>query len=1190
MLNIYRKLFSLVFTAYQLSFPTPPLSKCNQLPVSQIKKLLKEKTPRLYVHAQTKINAYIENAQTCKTNFLSKNLLWRFAFRQKTFVSLDALLKHDQKLLSIFKDPQDLLHFSASSGFSSTLDFFCKDDNRFKLLQRFTLTELFTIMNTDGSKYALENLIDSQNWKTLTEVYKFDSASLVKIASRTGARRTLDCLLNPDNWKTLTEVYKFDLSTIIKITKHDGARNVLDCLLNPDNWKTLTEFCKLDSTSIIRIANHNGAKNVFDILLDPEKWRTLTEIYKFDVASIIKIANSDGSKVVFDILLDSKNWKTLTKTYKFETHEIIKITSHNGARNTLKCLLNPKNCHLLTKVYKFDSKSITKIANNNGSTHTFDTLLNPENWKTLTEVMKLDLPSIVKIGNHQGARSIFNILLNLENWETLTKTYKLDVTSIIRIANNGGSKDTLNTLLNLKNWKTLTETYKLDTLSIVKISSHLGAHQVFTILLDPEKWRTLTEDYKFDLASIVKIANHDGAAGVFDILLNPKKWRALTEDYKFHSKSIVKMANTEGAKNVFDTLLNPKKWKIFTETYHLDLDSIVKIGKHGEARTIFDSVLNADNWKILTQTYNFKKSAIISIACNEGSRDVFNCLLDPKKWKTLTEICNFDSESITKIASHMGAINVLNIFLNPQNWQFLTQTMGLDIATLVLIANQKNAYTVLKLLLSPSKYSEFFSVLDKKTLTKYATSNHLSCQLSTFLQHINDFRLVFDDTWMGKILSLPSREQRGLVAFCTSPHKKNHSFSQRDLFILSKIAGRHLLHIFDIVHSHPDLIHSLFSEYALPLLGDDKQQSLYSFHPFNVQDLKILTLAEFHHFCLAQPLFIDDLKFLAELLPHNLIKSKRMSYLKHLILITSNSSPKKRLSIWKTLLKRDWMNPDNVADGVGHWLIEFPYPVREWFILEGFEHIQNILNFAPLSSSLTNRDQQYLLYCLTFHFFRTYLQQTFDDKLSTAPLWITYNHTVLTDINGQTRISTNSGLPITLFNWFHLTIWIFTIIGSKTSFHNMQSKTNTSLESHFLGDQDRLSLKKKYPTFFWERGIIYTSLTAEQLQVIFFEFTRQIPPPQSNHRKRTVPFSSEPSPKKTRLGTVSLYDAIEQPLFFNLSFTDDFDEIPPNDILSKIQPLIFPDYKTFLEYHDIDVWIDEFESIDAFLQHYPLSP
>ena len=1182
------KLISFYRDAYGLILSNGSVFRYCGGTLTKIKKGLQLQKPGFFKNAVLMIKDYISESKGCNSKILEEDLLWRLAYRHQNFKSFSAILANDQKLLSIFKNSYDLLHFSDSISFSKILNFFCFDSNRSILLQQFNLIELFKILNSgcdsnvleilvdnrhwqrltiqygfstadivkmsshNGAAHVLMILLDLDNWTKLTQVYKLDTKSIVRIANNVGSRNVFDILLDSKYWNQLTNIYQLDCEQILKIVSHSGARKVLNILLDLDNWRLLTEVYQLDSHSIVKIANNGGARNVFEILLDADNWNQLTVICKIDRQSIVKIANHDGSRNVFNLLLNSKYWHRFTQLYKLDTESIVKIASHDGSRKVLEFLLNLENWQRLTEVYQLDLSSIVKIANVASSKNVFEILLNKDNWKFLTEVRQLDVLSIVKISSvygakrsleifldpkkwktftevcqfdiqdivkiasYDGACNVFDVFLDLKKWKILIEICQFDVQSIVKIASHENAKHVFDIFLDFDKWKILTEICKLDVKCITKIAKHAGSKHVFDIFLNPKKWKTLTDVCHFDLESIVSVASISGSRNVFNIFLNSKKWKILTEICKFDVESIVNISSKTGARNVLEILLDSKKWKLLTEAYKLDVNSIVKVVSHCGARNVLDILLDIKNWRMLTKDYRFDIRDIVQISIYEGARSVFDCLLNPKNWKTLTEVYKLDVESIVGILRHHGAKHVLDILLNPDNWKtltevyqldsalivkiasndgakdvldilldlrnwhVLTQVRGLDRNLLVAISSQCRASHVLSVILDSDKYKKLCAVFGEKQLFSLFVSRCTSLHLDTFLQYYEDFRLYFNDQWMPFILRLPIKDQKVLLDICKMPLKNALHLDQKDYLMLVKISGKYLLYIFNLISSQSEALASLFSGYGLPLptsiVSDSERLTLFS-----DKDFWVLTLVELHHCCLGNPLSLDDLRLLKNLLPPDLTHADRLAFLKRLLYFSYTASIKDRRVIWNAVCQRNWMNSDK-------WirrLATFPQYLRTWFVVEGYDKIHRLLTSDMLEKSqfsLTSKDQHYLISCLKYPGIRLFIEQTVSEKIQIRLNGMSYS--IVQVSKNKSQLSLKEPYSLTVLDWIYFVMMVYTLIDSEMDLYHQLGKAQFSAKSTQFSVQEIVAFKNRYPTFYFHEGVIFTSLSVKQLQAI----------------------------------------------------------------------------------------------------------
>ena len=627
-------------------FRIPPISSSVTpiQPVSEIKKILQTKKPFLFRKARNQIENYKKKAQQSSLNSLDEAILWQYLFKHKNYQALKAILEYDQKLLSLFENSHDISLFTHTNGLRKVLKCLFLDDNYRILLQRFTPTQLFSIINTDGSSAVLKILINPDNWSFLTTFCKLSIQNIVKISRQVGAKNVFEIFLNPKHWHTLTNIYNLDKNSIVKIANHRDAKNVFEILLNPKYWHTLTNVYKLDTRHIVKISNNKTARNSLDILLDLSKWKILIETYQLDIDTIIQITSTTCAKDVLTILMTPKNWETLTQTYRFTVNEIRKITCKNGSKNVLNILLNPENWKTLTDVYQLDVASIAKISSQDGARKTLELLLDPKNWTILTKTCQLDVNSIVKITSHHGIKKILAILLNPDNWKTLTERCHLDSNQIVKIASHDGAMLVFKIILNENNWRTLTETYQLDTDSIVNISAHSGARHVLEILLNPKNWYTLTNVYHFDHTTIAKIANNDGAKKTFKLLLDPQNWKTLTQDLGFDTCNIVSICSQHISGSILEILLDPQKYtllcSIFGKNNLFNLASSQRSSRH------FSSFIQA--YDQLKQYFNQSSMTTILQLSTRDQQGLLSIFKSPLK--NALSFSNQDILSLAKIS------------------------------------------------------------------------------------------------------------------------------------------------------------------------------------------------------------------------------------------------------------------------------------------------------------------------------------------------------------------------------------------------------------------------------------------------------------------------------------------------------------------------------------------------------------
>ena len=903
--------------------------------------------------------------------------------------------------------------------------------------------------------YRLRNLEDiliffysDNHWNILLQHIK--PLELFKIIDTQSSLSILDIFTDPKSWKTLTTLYGFSTKQILQIATIKGAYKTLKKILDTDCWETLTKAYKLDLSQIFKIIKHGGSSNVLTLLLDEKNWEKLTQVYNLEVDDILKIANHTGSLNVFKILLDPNNWRILTKVYKLKKGDIVKISNHIGSRQVLDLLLIDENWEKLTEVYRLNLDNIIEIANHGSASSILTLLLDSKKWEILTNVYHLETNDIVKIANNIGSKLTFEILLTPQHWHTLTEVYKLPLHSIVKISSTNGSRNTLETLLIPKHWHTLTNVYGLDTHSITRISSNNGARNVFSILLNPDHWHRLTNVYRFNLQNIIDIASHYGARKTLNVLLNPNHWFRLTETYKMTIDDIAKICNHHGSSATLELLLKPKIWKTLTEIYCLDLNGIIKISNQEDSENIFTILLTKKNWQLLLNNYNFNASDIV------------------------------------KITSHKESKKTLNLLLFKQNWQILRKSFNLPPHILATILDKNYAYNTLKTLLNPQSFHQLCSTFNKEMIIKLTESTHRSpSQLKSFIHKQERFSYFFKKEFMETIIHLPKKDQNGLYETCLSPLRKSLHFSEREHLILAKISGNHLPHIFNLIHSQTDVIASLFSENGLPVIDLSKPPIYFSLENLTEIDYWTITLVELHHYCFVDPLFLEDLDFLTSAIPTTqLSDTERLARLKRLTYFSSQASRSDRLIIWKQALQRDWIQSNIWV----HRLEALSYPLKKWFLLNGYTIIQHLFNPPPLEHpfDISLQDQNNLMHCLQQAPLRCYIQETFSTTLESSPSWFPTKYTLQSTSTNESQLSTESPFHLTFVDWMRLIIKLYTLIDKEMTVLNSLNDISLWPESMIFSPHEIASYQEKYPTIYIHKNTLHTSLSLEQLKAILY--------------------------------------------------------------------------------------------------------
>ena len=1057
----------------------PSISSGKTLdPPHKIRSQLEKKNPDLYKKTDALIKNYISKAKKQGTPHFDEALLWQLSSIHKNSVTFSTFIDFDQKLLSIFNNPQDLLLFCSSPGLKDVIQYFCIDQNRAILLQRFKPLELLKIMNSYGACDTLSILVNDKHWHRLNIDYGLDISKILKISSKNGAHQILALLLDPKNWDKLTQLYKLDLNNIVRLATHTGSYDTLKLILNPKKWQTLTKNYQLNVQSIVKISNHNGASHVFNLLLKKSNWHLLTTVYKLSIENIVRISNHTGARQIWDALLKKKNWKILTELYQLDIHEIVKLSDCDGARKALDTLLNPKNWERLTKVYKIDKNGIIKIASKTGARKTLDLLLDPKKWETLTKVYGLSIEGILKISGYSGASNVFEILLDFENWQTLTETYQLNTNDIIRISAHMGARNSLKSILNKKNWQTLTDVYKFDPKDIAKISCKVGSGSVLNTLLNPKHWKTLTDVCHLKTSDIIKIVNYDNSNHVLDIFLDPNHWKTLTERYRFDVNNLIRISNNNRSKYIFNLLLKSDTWKTLTKDYKLDPESILKIVSHF------------------------------------GSSYVLTTLLDKKNWETLTKVYQLKVESIVNIANHENSNNTFQILLKPQNWKLFTQDYGIDVDTLVSISSRPQSANKLEILLDPHKYYQLCSIFGKKLFLKLARLRRLSYSLDYFIQQHKYFQKYFDNNYIKTILQLPLKDQKGLLTALLSPLKKSLHFNQENYIFLTKLSGRHLPYIFNLIYTSPDMIASLFCEGGLPL--HEPKELTYRNKTLNLLDKDgwVLTLTELHHYCIeTPPLSLEQLFFLKTLFPPILPAHIRLARLKYLIYSSEKMVGIDRLTIWKSTQKRNWAEFDFFNNSLNH----LPIHLQKWFNSKGLNKIHQIVKSESINDSklLFNVfDRHCLSQCLKNVNIRTYIERTFSRELEIPPWCPPANYTFTTSTSKKYPSLITGPQLLTLLDWLRFILMAYKFIDTEIDCLDRLQKAPPQGSIH-LPIEYLSNFKEKYPSFHFQNNTIFSPLPSQILKIII---ANMIPPKSTRTpQKRSASDSPQICTKKVCL-------------------------------------------------------------------------
>ena len=111
-----KKLLNLSTIIYPSAFTTTSMKKIKFEPIHKIHTILKKKSSLLFIDVTAIIKKYT-NQTHGNHKKIDENLLWQLILKHQNASILKTFIDHDQKLLSLFENPLDLLQLKKKPMF-----------------------------------------------------------------------------------------------------------------------------------------------------------------------------------------------------------------------------------------------------------------------------------------------------------------------------------------------------------------------------------------------------------------------------------------------------------------------------------------------------------------------------------------------------------------------------------------------------------------------------------------------------------------------------------------------------------------------------------------------------------------------------------------------------------------------------------------------------------------------------------------------------------------------------------------------------------------------------------------------------------------------------------------------------------------------------------------------------------------
>ena len=846
-----------------------------------------------------------------------------------------------------------------------------------------------------------------------------DVQDIVRISKSCGASQIFSMIL--DHNLRASILSKVGSLGFVKIASTDCAKPVFDLILDEANWFKFSD--RIPLKQFIAIAQQIGSKYVLEMLLNDDIWFLLKSRLGEDF--LFKIASSPGSRHVFDVFLDTDKWLELIN--KVPKESLLLIACQGGSRNVLDLFLDKSKWSCIFSRIGLDS--ICFLSKKTGSRKVLDTLINNEFWDLLLLRLKTK-ENIVKICSNVGSYNVLNLVLLDSLWFKLMDRVPFD--SFLSIAFRLGARNVLDFFLNDKDWQRLN--FLFDKSEIFKISSHVGARSVFELFLDKDKWSVLSERIPVDV--LISISSRDSSCSLLRMFLDNTKWKTLCS--RLSKDLVVTLARNSSSRRLFDIILNNSKWHLLN--VRLGSETIYSLLKNPEVLHVFQRVIDHPSWGQLRDAVDIQKLVSILISCK--SNTLLNFLFDSSFWLKVKDRVNFDF--ISKISKQDHSKEIFEFIFFDDKWCFFSDLWGLDY--LVSFLPKKNSVFKLNNL-----YNQY------PILSNYFTRSGII----TFSQ-INPL------------------DQVGLNDYSLNQLFEVFSFSESQVLVLTKIAGRHLSNILHLFYFHKEYLATLF-DFSPKLLSSSSSNSsenclyarFFREHTLTEDAFYTFSLSLLHQHCSYDSLCVEDLSLLVQLLPL-FPNSLRFNLLRRLFVITGSYPVDVRRSLIRTLASnKSILNYPSVI-----WLFKLPLSLRKWYILRGESYLNFILDPCSVSSfNFTDEDHNFMMLSLKRMEFRVFV----------ATLLFQSSYTILSSSNlkilpeSEVSCSILSILlsPLNLKDWLYFTINIYSKIKYCLDSTFLASYSN---KLSFLTSSELSLFKSNFPSILFYSDSIHVDIPLNILQ------------------------------------------------------------------------------------------------------------
>ena len=941
MKNPHRKQLSLILQNPKFTIKKTGLPLKLKDNIDELKQCLYDKNDILYEKTNTYINRYLANHNKRTSSCFNELTLWQMAVSASSLTMLKNIMVHDKQLLGLFEDLNDIILLATRCKSVDTFSLFLKGNYIERLCRKIHPKDILKVINRYGAGFFFDLILEDNNFKILVERVGHDG--LLKIANNDGSKHTLDLILNTDHYETLLQ--RITKPELIKIGSKNGARNVLEMFLNKDIFHELKK--KLGKKNLIKIASQAGAKQVLYLLLDKEKFNLLVQ--RIGKEGIFKIAPQFGAKQVLDIILDTDNFNMLQTQLG---DRFIKISCKIGAKKVLDMLMDKDIFESLEQL--LGKEKLLYIASKGGASQTFELFLKTDIVDTL--VKRLGKDEMIKIACNDGSRQVFDLILKKSAYDTLIKY--LGKETLVKISSNNGSRQVLNFIIDPKKRPILLE--RLGQSGLAKVARPSGARQVLDLLFDKKKYDLLVQ--RLGIEGLIKIASRAGARQTLELIINNDSYATLL--HSLGKETLIKIGSQNSASQALDIVLNHDIFQSLISV--LGKDGFTKIACSGGAKTIFELILDKNSFQLLRAKLGLGN--LINIASNIGSKPLLDLLLNKSSFDTLLKRLGIDI--LIQVASKENAKQTFNMILDTKIYDKLVSRLGKDNFLYVI----KRAYITptLNLILDLKNWLILKSVFDLETLIKMISLTKYRYNLLNLVDNYETLSTHFSIKSLYKYTILPIRDRKGLIMPYLDQLKSRFSFTESEILVLAKLAGRFIPQIIQLFFDHEQAIKKIF--YEISAYKNDG--AINKRHEITSKEC-IINLIEMHQFCITSALSIDEIHYLKQNTPY--VPNNETPYIriKRLLRLTGSFPSTQRMVLWQKLFQDKFLHDH-------HWvfkLSELSLDLREWFIETGYNYLHYLI-FPEYYSALNHlykedmRNEDTLIRCLESAKIRKLFSQT----------------------------------------------------------------------------------------------------------------------------------------------------------------------------------------------------------------------